>query len=71
MLVMLGTYGWEWFVTLKYDFSIFSGQRTFKYPMAFYLTCRYSLLFSLIGMYVPLLRFEILSPNLSYTVTSP
>lgn len=49
---MTGLYIWEIVVTLPYDFSIIIGKRKFKYPMAFYFLCRYSLLLSCIGMYV-------------------
>lgn len=50
MLALLGLYVWEVIVTFRYDVSVFTLRRKFKYPMVFYFACRYSLLFSLIGM---------------------
>ncbi|KAG9004461.1 hypothetical protein FRB94_002332 [Tulasnella sp. JGI-2019a] len=54
ILVMTGLYAWEVIVTLPYDWSIITGKRKFKYPMAFYFLCRYSLLLSCIGINVAL-----------------
>ncbi|KAG8880724.1 hypothetical protein FRB98_004765 [Tulasnella sp. 332] len=54
ILVMTGLYIWEIMVTLPYDWSIITGKRKFKYPMAFYFLCRYSLLLSCIGINIAL-----------------
>ncbi|KAG8893279.1 hypothetical protein FRB99_002089 [Tulasnella sp. 403] len=54
MIAMLGLYAWEVLVTFRYDLSILTGKRQFKYPMAFYMACRYSLLMSLIGINIAL-----------------
>ncbi|KAG8900453.1 hypothetical protein FRB99_006036 [Tulasnella sp. 403] len=50
ILALLGLYAWEMLVTMRYDITIFTGKRPFKYPMGVYLACRYALLFSLIGV---------------------
>ncbi|KAG8957783.1 hypothetical protein FRC03_009816 [Tulasnella sp. 419] len=50
MFVNLGLYIWEMLCTMKYDFSVFSGRRKFKWPMTVYFICRYTLIFSIIGV---------------------
>ncbi|OCH88021.1 hypothetical protein OBBRIDRAFT_735214 [Obba rivulosa] len=42
---VIGLYIWEWITTLHFDWSLFTGQTRWKWPMGVYLTCRYAALF--------------------------
>ncbi|KAG8691792.1 hypothetical protein FRC11_009557 [Ceratobasidium sp. 423] len=43
LLVLLGLYTWEVFNTLEFDYNILVNWREFKWPMAVYFVCRYSI----------------------------
>lgn len=52
LLVLLGLYAWEVLNTLKFDHNLLVKWRDFKWPMAVYFICRYSLLVALIMLNV-------------------
>ncbi|KDN37797.1 hypothetical protein RSAG8_09952, partial [Rhizoctonia solani AG-8 WAC10335] len=43
LLILLGLYAWEVFNTLDFDYHILVNWREFKWPMAVYFVCRYSM----------------------------
>ncbi|ESK92564.1 hypothetical protein Moror_4363 [Moniliophthora roreri MCA 2997] len=49
---LFGVYLWEFFNSVKFDWEILSGRRMFKWPMIFYLLCRYTMMMSLITMMI-------------------
>lgn len=52
LLVMLGVYCWEVLNTLQFDYKILTKWREFKWPMAVYFICRYSILIGVIMLVV-------------------
>ncbi|EDR06529.1 uncharacterized protein LACBIDRAFT_300021 [Laccaria bicolor S238N-H82] len=50
--VLLGVYAYEWFLSLKFDFSFLLGRKKFRWPMIFYFANRYLLLFALVGIII-------------------
>lgn len=51
---LLGLYAYEWFLTLDFDLDFLRGKRRFRWPMIFYFSNRYLLLFALIGIVISL-----------------
>ncbi|CAE6539349.1 hypothetical protein RSOLAG22IIIB_01352 [Rhizoctonia solani] len=43
LLILLGLYAWEVFNTLEFDYHVLVNWREFKWPMAVYFVCRYSI----------------------------
>jgi len=54
IFVLFGIYCWEICLTSHFDFSIMTGQRTFRLPLVSYFLTRYGLLFALIGLVISL-----------------
>jgi len=54
MHALLGLYGWEFMLTLDFDWSVISGKKKFRWPLIFYFAGRYLLLFAMIGILISL-----------------
>ncbi|KAG1776764.1 hypothetical protein EV702DRAFT_970981 [Suillus placidus] len=54
MHVLFGLYIWEFVSSLDFDWQFISGKRRFRWPLIFYFSGRYSLLFALIGISIAL-----------------
>ncbi|KAG8932921.1 hypothetical protein FRC02_000348 [Tulasnella sp. 418] len=68
LFVMLGLYSWEVLLTSKFDWSILSRKRKFRYPMVFYFLCRFTLLFSLIGLNIAINTTTKMNCQALYTI---
>ncbi|VDB95646.1 unnamed protein product [Peniophora sp. CBMAI 1063] len=79
--VFCGLYIWEWARTLPYEFSFYTGKRPWRWTLALYLTCRYSILAAVINLLVgfnasqPIhclvwVKFEFLFPYLGVLTAS-
>ncbi|KAF7352176.1 hypothetical protein MVEN_01180800 [Mycena venus] len=51
---LLGVYGWEWLISLPFDWEVFTGRKPFRWPLAFYFANRYLLLAAMAGIAVAL-----------------
>ncbi|KAJ6557936.1 hypothetical protein B0H19DRAFT_1149079 [Mycena capillaripes] len=51
---LLGLYAWEWFISLPFDWEVFTGRKPFRWPLAFYFANRYLLLAAMAGIAVAL-----------------
>ncbi|KAG2059771.1 hypothetical protein BDR06DRAFT_905312 [Suillus hirtellus] len=54
MHALLGLYLWEFFISLDFEWAVMTGKTRFRWPLIFYFTGRYLLLFALIGIAVAL-----------------
>ncbi|KAH9947450.1 hypothetical protein B0H21DRAFT_334560 [Amylocystis lapponica] len=54
MHALAGLYFWEFAISLDFDWAFISGQKRFRWPLAFYMAGRYCLLAALIGILVAL-----------------
>ncbi|RDB29963.1 hypothetical protein Hypma_014178 [Hypsizygus marmoreus] len=54
MHALLGLYIYEWFISLRFDWDFISGKKRFRWPMIFYFSGRYLLLFAMAGIAVAL-----------------
>lgn len=54
MHALLGLYLWEFFISLDFDWAVMTGKTRFRWPLIFYFSGRYLLLFALIGVAVAL-----------------
>ncbi|RDB28012.1 hypothetical protein Hypma_002269 [Hypsizygus marmoreus] len=54
MHALLGLYIYEWFISLGFDWDFISGKKRFRWPMIFYFSGRYLLLFGIIGIAIAL-----------------
>ncbi|KAG9313366.1 hypothetical protein JVU11DRAFT_5682 [Chiua virens] len=52
MHTLLGLYGWEFLLTADFDWMVVSGKRKFRWPLIFYFSGRYLLLFAMIGILI-------------------
>ncbi|KZV74199.1 hypothetical protein PENSPDRAFT_648204 [Peniophora sp. CONT] len=79
--VVCGIYIWEWIRSLHYEFDFYTGRRPWKQTMWLYLICRYSVLGTIINIFVVLnaqtalncrvwIKFEILLPYLGLLMAS-
>jgi len=55
----IGCYCLEWLLSLKFEWSVLTGQRAFRYPMLLYFYTKWAVLSAFIGM---LVAFNIASP---------
>ncbi|KIK79416.1 hypothetical protein PAXRUDRAFT_834111 [Paxillus rubicundulus Ve08.2h10] len=46
---LMGLYGWEFIISLDFDWAILTGKRKFRWPLTFYFAGRYLLLFAIIA----------------------
>ncbi|KAF8609520.1 hypothetical protein BDV93DRAFT_602180 [Ceratobasidium sp. AG-I] len=68
LLVLLGLYAWEVLNTMRFDYNLLVKWRDFKWPMAVYFICRYSLLIALIMLNVASSVTYMLNCQVLYTV---
>ncbi|RDB18872.1 hypothetical protein Hypma_014488 [Hypsizygus marmoreus] len=54
MHVLMGLYIYEWLISLPFDWDFISGKKRFRWPMIFYFSGRYLLLFAMIGIAIAL-----------------
>ncbi|KAF8580397.1 hypothetical protein K439DRAFT_1662805 [Ramaria rubella] len=62
-----GVYAWEIAVNIRFDWSIISGKRRFRWPMVLYFACRYLMLFALVGILIALNATSELNCQALYT----
>jgi len=68
LLVLLGLYAWEVLNTLTFDYNLLVKWKNFKWPMAVYFICRYSLLLALIMLNVANSVTYMLNCQILYTI---
>jgi len=64
---LLGIYGYEWFLSLNFEWDFLSRKKRFRWPMIFYFANRYLLLFAMIGVVVALDKTEEFNCQALYT----
>ncbi|EIM88245.1 uncharacterized protein STEHIDRAFT_155595 [Stereum hirsutum FP-91666 SS1] len=52
LFTFFGIYVWELFQTSDFEISILLGRRKLQWPMVFFFLCRYSILWSLVGLLI-------------------
>ncbi|TFK82930.1 hypothetical protein K466DRAFT_281365 [Polyporus arcularius HHB13444] len=67
MHTLLGLYIWEFITSLSFDWQYISGKKKFKWPLIFYFSGRYCLLFALIGIAIALNVTEPVNCQALYT----
>ncbi|KAH7928832.1 hypothetical protein BV22DRAFT_1126195 [Leucogyrophana mollusca] len=50
MHALLGVYVWEFFISLDFDWAVWTGKKKFRWPLIFYFAGRYCMMFSIIGI---------------------
>ncbi|KAF9468960.1 hypothetical protein BDZ94DRAFT_1153057 [Collybia nuda] len=56
IFALFGVYVWELFTTCDFEWSLISGRRRFRWPLAivFFFLCRYCMLFAFVGLIISL-----------------